>query len=411
MEHSDHKSMVLKYAGLLGIAVPLLGAIVTASFQYRQFVLENRDNNFRQVVDKLASEKAEERQASVTNLGIYLKDPAYKEQTLDILVNMTAIELNTNVLSAIRSSLEKLGTAQDRKLIIQNLLLQGTSIFAWSEAMKEWSRKTTKELNDGYIQFQSDLASLTKEHNISIDKVPVSLIADINNLEEKSKAQSQATRQYSEIAIHEEIIAGFIKSLLDNSAKNAAVGLEFFQNSINYQAIINAKLVNPKIINSAISRSTLDNFEVVGSDTENDGATDCTIHNTTFQYTNILNSSFINCDIKKSLFAGDIKDGVLLTNTSFVDSSFEDVFFYRANLAGADFSGVDGLKAEYFYGAMNYESATFSDEGFIAEITAMNATPDKFLDFLYHSTLSSQRYRAICEDVQETEGITCRTKI
>lgn len=397
MEHSDKKSSLLKYAGLAGIAVPLLVAIVSASFQYRQFVLESRDNNFRQVVDRLASGKSEERQASATNLGVYLRDPIYKEQTRDILVNMTAIELDTNVLSAIRSSLDKLKNPQDKKDVIQNLLLLGNSNFAWADAMKEWSRLTTSELNVGYKQFLTDLESLKTEHNISIDKLPISLIADVNNLAGKSKVQSQAARQYSEIAVHEEIIAGFIKSLLNNTDENPVDGLEFFQNSLNYQAVINAKLINPKIINSAFSKSTLHSFEVIG-------ISGCTIINTTFQYSTISNSTFNNCEIKQTLFTGI---GTSLKNTSFVDSLFEDVFFYRSDLKGADFRQVAGLKPEYFYGALNYELANFTNKDFIAAITSINKTPDKFVDFLSSSTLQGDRYTAICKDLFDTKGIKC----
>lgn len=405
MEHSDKKSTALKFAGLLGIVIPFLGAVFTASFQYWQFVLENRDNNFRQVVDKLASEKAEERQASATILGVYLRDPSYKEQALDILVSMTAIELNTNVLSAIRSSLDKLNTPQDRKLVIQNLLLQGTSIFAWKEAMKEWSKKSTTELDSSFKQFHADLASLKKDHNVSLDILPVNLIAEINDLKTKSKIQSQASRQFSEISTHEEIISGFIKSLLDNTVKNPVEGLEFFQNSVNFQAIVNAKLIDPKIINSALTSSTLASFEAAGE------VSGCAIHNTTFQYSVILDSTFRSCEIRQTLFSGTGGFKASLLNTSFVDSSFEDVFFYHTNLSGADFRRVKGLKAEYFYGSMNYQSAKFDDEGFIAEIESINKSPDKFLDFLFNSTLSKSRYESICTNLLDTEELICQSKL
>lgn len=46
MEPGDKKSTALKIADALGIVVPLLGAIINASFQYWQSLLESRDNNF-----------------------------------------------------------------------------------------------------------------------------------------------------------------------------------------------------------------------------------------------------------------------------------------------------------------------------------------------------------------------------
>ena len=155
-------------------------------------------------------------------------------------------------------------------------MLLRTSNFAWEEAIKEWRRVTTKELDDSYQKFLGYLASLKSKHNASIDALPADLIYKINNLEEKSKIQGQAARQYSEIAIHKEIIADSIKSLLNNTKENPVNGLEFFQNSFNYKAIIKAKLIDPKIINSAISRALIDSVEVTGFG-------GCTIQNTTFQ--------------------------------------------------------------------------------------------------------------------------------
>jgi uncharacterized protein YjbI with pentapeptide repeats len=263
--------------------------------------------------------------------------------------------------------------------------------------MNQWSISSTREYDGSYAKFKSEIGLLKEEFNVDIDKLPVQLIAEINNLKEKGRIKSQASRQFSEIAIHEEIIASFIKSLLNNSDKNPIENLDFFQNSLNYQAIINAKLVNPSITNSAISSATMSRFNLVG-------ITKCLIENSTFEFSKILDSSFTNCEIKQTLFSGRSTE---VKNVSFKDSSFDTVFFYYADISGSDFRGVKGLKPEYFYAAVNYHKAKFSDANFIDEITKVNETLDNFIDFLNKTALSIEITQSICKDIFEANELIC----
>lgn len=111
-------SVIIKYIGMIAIIIPLL----LGYFEYRRSVQQDNDNNFRIVIEKLSSDKITERLAAATSLGTYLKfGDDYYEEALDILINTLSIELDYNILNAIRGSLEKVGISE-RKRIIQQLL-------------------------------------------------------------------------------------------------------------------------------------------------------------------------------------------------------------------------------------------------------------------------------------------------
>src|SRR3972149_7370025 len=86
IEFSD----ILKIIGVLAIIIPLfLGYI-----QYKQSVRQDINNHFRNVVSKLTSGKKEDRLASATNLGTFIrKGEIYYDEAIDILINATSIEL------------------------------------------------------------------------------------------------------------------------------------------------------------------------------------------------------------------------------------------------------------------------------------------------------------------------------
>ena len=393
MEQNASKITLLKLAGALGVLVPLLAAITTATFQYMQFVKENRDNNFRLVVEQFASEKPEHRLAAATNLSVYLQDPFYKKQALDILINMTAIELDTNVLSAIRSSLDNLKENSDKQKIIQKLLALEQSTFTYKSAMREWERLSSEEFDTSFKQFIADIKSLNEEHNLADTSLTVGLMADANNIKEKAAVKGQAERQSSEIAIHGEILGSIIQSLLNNTRESPIEDLNFFQNTLNYRAVINARLVDPVIINSALSRATLSEFELIGQH-------NCQVFNTTFENSLIADSHFENCDFRKVLFSGT--DTI---NSSFSGSSFSGVLFYQANIRNTDFSTVKGLLPEYFYGSRNYREATFNNPDFADKIAAV--TSAQYLAFIRKIGLSSQKYQSICKDIKDAEQLEC----
>ena len=125
---------VIKLIGVIAIVTPLL----LGYFQYQRSVQQDKDNIFRGWVEKLSSEKKADRLSAATNLGTYLMSgDDYYEEALDILINTVGIELDYNVLNAIRGSLEKAGISE-RTRINQKILDIDRDLFNFNWPLQQW---------------------------------------------------------------------------------------------------------------------------------------------------------------------------------------------------------------------------------------------------------------------------------
>ena len=154
---------ILKLLGGLAVFVPFLGGYI----EYKKSVEDNQNKNFREIVGHLTSTDKNERLASATNLGTFIKtDDPKKNDAIDILVNMLLIETNTDILQAISSSLKRFDPKKSSELVEKLLVIDRTA-FAYQDALKE-KLKATKELNNelsknirSYNNFREILALLS----------------------------------------------------------------------------------------------------------------------------------------------------------------------------------------------------------------------------------------------------------
>ncbi len=123
---------VIKFVGGLAVFIPLMTGIL----QYRQSVQQEQDKNFRAVVGKLSSANREERLAAAANMGTFIKkDGKYYNESADILINRLSIELDYNVLNAIRASLERI-EKEDYEKVIEKMLGIERNIFIQEYALR-----------------------------------------------------------------------------------------------------------------------------------------------------------------------------------------------------------------------------------------------------------------------------------
>ena len=134
-------------------------------------------------------------------------------------------------------------------------------------------------------------------------------------------------------------------------------GLDFFRSNMHSLVITDLIMKNTSIKWASFSSSTMSDSVFI----------DSTIERTYFSSTNLKNSSLRNSDISTTVFSY-----ATLINTDFSACRFEDVFFLGADLNGANFSGVSGLRPELFYGALNLDRAVFDDPGFVSKVQAVN---------------------------------------
>lgn len=142
---------VLKVLAGLAVLVPLAAGY----FQYRQAVRQDMDNDFRAVIGKLSAENREERLAAASSIGTFIvKGGAYYDEATDILINRLSIELDYNVLNAVRGSLLKIEEPEYKRVIEKildierNMFTQEYVLKTWlNEAEKSWVQSKTDYLN------------------------------------------------------------------------------------------------------------------------------------------------------------------------------------------------------------------------------------------------------------------------
>jgi len=201
---------VIKFIGVIGIVTPLL----LGYFQYQRSVQQDKDNNFRVWVEKLSSEKKAERLSAATNLGTYLKlGDDYYVEARDILINTVSVELDHNVLNAIRGSLEKVDSLE-RKEIIQMLLDIDRSTFIYDFPLGTWLDKANQNLGESYKIITDEVISLSN-NSLDINKLILNPLAE--DLKIKMDIRNNIEKDYTELSTHQLLLTSFIGLFLDFS--------------------------------------------------------------------------------------------------------------------------------------------------------------------------------------------------
>jgi uncharacterized protein YjbI with pentapeptide repeats len=361
---------VIKFIGVIGIVTPLL----LGYFQYQRSVQQDKDNYFRVVVEKLSSEKKAERLSAATNLGTYLiSDSDYYEEAFDILINTVSIELDYNVLNAIRGSLEKVEISE-RKRIVQKLLDIDRNMFIYEFPLG--SRFDNAEANLRASEEKLKNSTIMLSSSIDVNKVILNQSAE--DLKIKNEIKINVEKDYNELSTHQLLVASFVGLFLNSSRTYSIENLDFYQNSFNKLVWLNFQIPNSRMENSAFSQMALTNVDLSLSK----------IIGTTFQATSFSNCSFAGSEITATNFTSIyVKDTI-----DFNGAKFDDVFFQCSDLKNSNFKGAIGLKPIYFYKVKNLEEVQFDDE-FRRELDRelKLITNEQFIEYVYNCKLIELR--------------------
>jgi hypothetical protein len=373
---------VFKYVGLIAVIIPL----IFGYFEYRRSVQQDKDNNFRTVVEKLSSDKKAERLAAATSLGTYLNfDDNYSAEALDILINTLSIELDYNVLNAIQGSLEKVDLSA-RQEIIQKLLDLERNTFTYDYPLKEWLRNAKKDLQEikKEIKLENSLLVNRSEDTTKLNQMIFNTFFE--DLKIKAETKIKVENDYNELYAHQLLLRSFIGHFLSFSITNPMKKLSFNQNSFNYRSWADFNISKSIMKNSAFSEMLFSNVDLSRSE----------IVATTFSY-----SRFSNCDFAKSEITGcnftkiEVKDSI-----DFSNSTFDDVFFLGANLKNSNFKGAVGLEPIFFYEVEDLEDVQFDAE-FRKELEKelILITDEEFIEYVENCKLSNLRASELIEDL------------
>ncbi len=360
---------IIKYVGMIGVMIPL----ILGYLEYQRSVQQDKDNYFRVVVEKLSSEKKNERLSAATNLGTYLiSDGDYYEEAFDILINTVSIELDYNILNAIRGSLEKV-EASERKRIVQKLLNIGRNTFIYEYPLKTWLGKAKANLEQSEKKIKNDTILLSN-NSIEFNKLILNPLAE--DLKIKTEIKINIEKDYNELYTHELLVASFAGLFLSFSKSEPIEELEFYQNTFNYLVWLNFQIPNSRMENSAFSVMNISNVDLSRSE----------IIGTTFQGTSFSNCSFAESEFTATNFTNiDVKDEI-----NFSGAKFDDVFFQGSNLKNSNFKGAIGLKPIYFYKVKNLEYVQF-DADFRSKLENELITDGQFKEYVRNCKLTKQR--------------------
>jgi uncharacterized protein YjbI with pentapeptide repeats len=290
-----------------------------------------------------------------------------------VLVNTISIELDHNVLNAIRGSLEKIET-KDYRDVIQKLLAIDTNFFVFEYPL-ESRIKIAKDDFDRNRKEYSIMEESSKESRSKINEII------LNNLEKelilKQEMYSGFERNLAELKYNDDFVTNFISSFL-NATGFPIRHLKFYSNTMNRIVLSDLELKQSQILHSSFSESAISDAIF----------NDVSIIDSIFNFSGITKSKFINCKIESSFFAMVDFDDV-----DFSGSKFKDVFFTGADLTGVNFKGTKGLKLIYFYKSKNIGKARFDDE-FKKELDDKlnQITKNGFIEYVnIESDLSQQR--------------------
>lgn len=372
----------------IGVFIPLMSAIL----QYRQSVKQEYEKSFRAIVEKLSAGKKEERVAAASSLGTFIRKSGFLrkrgpfyDESIDVLVNTISIELDHNVLNAIRGSLEKI-ESKDYRDVIQKLLAIDTNFFVYQYPLEGRIKIAMDDIERNKKEFYKVEASF-KENGSKVNEIM------LNNLEKdflmKQEMFSGFERNLAELKYNDEFVTNFISSFL-NATGFTIKHLKFYRNSMNRIVLSDLELKQSNIYHSAFSYSTISNAIF----------NDVTIINSIFTFSGITKSKFINCSIESSFF-----DLVFFYDVDFSGSKFKEVFFTGADLTGVNFKDTTGLKIMYFYKAKNIDKAKFDNE-FKKELDEKlkQITENAFIEYVnYGSKMSQERREDIFKSLNDVK--------
>ncbi len=401
----------------------------TKNLNKRQSKIYNRYKNFKEYLAPLISKEKAERLAGATILDNFLKyndilyttDNPYKDEAINILVNILLNESDTDILQAINSSLKRVDPNEYPELegLIDKLRdVTSDSLKNKSDSTKNLNKdqskadKGSEEKTPSNMTLKSQpllrMNASEKEQSLKITLENDSQQAeDATNealyksyqarYEENLKQEKDLEEQSRKNIYRQEYLSKFIINFLSISRKYPIKGLELYQNSWNYGLLSGLQLPNIKIKLSAITSANI--YKV--------NFTHAQIEDSTFDSTRIKYSTFQNSEIKDSLFDRVIS----LKGTKFNNSTFTDVFFVKANVAGADFRGVKGLEPMNFFNADNWKQAKF-DEEFKRKLEERNIDKmseaelknykEEIIKYVENSNLVDVRIQELKEDINSS---------
>ena len=364
-------------ATLIGVATFLI-SFMTAIIQYRQFVQQEMDKSFRAVVENLSSAEKEKRLAAASSTGTFISSPGsfimrgdkYYQEAIDILVNRLSIELDYNVLNAIKGSLVKVAQ-KDFILVINKLQDIDRSFFLQEYALRNWSNSARKYYEDSSQNYR-DAALSYQANPTEADKEILKNLKEYMN--EKWEDAIQRQNAFDELYMHKQVISDFLSNFLNITKDYPIEGLDFFRNSMNNASLMELEIRNSRIKDSAISSANIWYTKFDGS----------LIDSTYFSFSHIKETSFIGCKIYSSLF-----DESSLIRVDFSGSEFDNVFFIGSDLTGSRFTDTKGLKPIYFYKAKNLDKAIF-EPSFKDMLTKTKITDQQFTEYIRQQDLLEQ---------------------
>lgn len=385
---------ITSHGAIISVLITLITAIITANYQFAENRRKSSDENFRSIVKMLSSENKEERLAAASNMGTFIEKGSYwpfiskrsggdnSDDAIDILTNRTSVELDYNVLNAIRGGLKKAGKKHYGN-IVENLLAIDRNYFIQEYAIEERKKAfdiTLAQIETEYINREK----LYKEGHLEVDRLYLDNLRGELKVRQEDYFKNQSYR--NELKMHDQLISDFLSVFLGE--RDSSEPLKFFRNSMNNVVLADLDLSNSIFKRSSISTSTI-------SETKFDYSK---IIDTVFTYSNLEKSSFVGCEINASLF-----DRITnLKGVKFFATEFNDTFFTGSDLTGADFQGVKaGLQPVHFYEAINIEKAKFDDK-LKTEIKEKKITEDDFIEYVTEkSELSNQRKEALLQSLDE----------
>ncbi len=367
-EKSKSSSGLLK--SMLVIFLPLITTIITANYQYIITRWEESDGNYRKVVSEMTSKNKDVRHAAAASLGTYVKaGNRYFSETIDILTNRLSSESNHNVRNSIIGSLKKIKNQPEYRQILDRLLTIDRNNFIQDYQIKTEVDKAKVEFDTALLAFQDG------EQQYANSKLQSEQFI-LKNLAQQAASKHQAYQSlgadYNELQANKPIVSNMISIFLSEKQGQEIVGLNFFRSTMSDVVLTDLILPDTNIKWASFGLSILTDSQLTHSSVER----------TYFNGTNLENVNFSN-----SNFLTSVITDAILHNTNFSNSRFDDVFFFGSDLRDANFTGVSGLKPEYFYGVSNLELAKFDDIDIVKK--AQSITENQFRQFVANSKLGA----------------------
>jgi uncharacterized protein YjbI with pentapeptide repeats len=367
-----------KILGAVSAAIAIFIPLMTGILQYRQSLIEESDKAFRSVITKLYSEENSQRLAAASSMGTYIKKgEKYYNQSIDLLINRLSIEIDYNVLNAIRNSLEN-ADMNDYGRIVQKLLNIERNLFIQEYVLKRRMENYKDEYDESKVGYET--------YSTSVNRLD-SLIINIRSSELRKnwEAYYAAKHEYNHLFFTKQAISDFLAVFLGFTKFTPLETIEFSRNSLNQVSLFDLNLVHAKIDRSVFYLSNIINTKFSSS----------SIYSTIFSNSNMTNSNFSESDIKCVLFVENN-----LTNVEFSKSKFNEVYFMDSDLRNCNFINTDGLKPAYFYKAKNLTMAKM-DSSLKVKVDSIRINWTD-MDFINHLDRSSDLPEYLKKEIMVT---------